>query len=98
MKKEVFETGAITEPKVVRSESNAETVFMAGAVRAAQNSPPEIRNRILSDIQTYTDTPASQLDFMFGSDNDNNDHAVFDMPDSERRRKIIKENFLDAAE
>ena len=98
MTKKVFETGNIAEPTKVATEASADVMFVAGAMRAAKFASPEIRAKILADVQAFTQTPSERLDFMFATDNDNNDHAIFDMPDSERRRQIIKNNFLDAAE
>lgn len=98
MIKHVFETGGKIQSKPVVPETNADVMFMSGALKAAQNSPPEIRAKILSDVQAFTNIAASEVAFMFDPESDNNDHSVFDMPDSERRRQIIRDNLLDAAE
>ena len=82
---------------VVKAHS-ADVVFMAGALRAAKNSPPAIREKILADLQDHVDYDASELAFLFDGETDHNDHALYDFPDSERRRKIIRDNRLDAAE
>ncbi len=98
MKHKVYMTGDIKEPEKVTREASADVMFVAGAMRAAKHASPEVRAKILADVQALTQTPGEHLDFMFATDNDNNDHSVFDMPDSERRRQIIRNNFLDAAE
>ncbi len=98
MKKQIFETSEIKEPNPVLTETSSDVLFMAGALRAAKHSSPKIRQKILNDISAYSSIPANEVAFMFASDNDNNDHAVFDFPDSERRRLCIRNNMLDAAE
>lgn len=98
MKNKVYETVNIVEPTKVVTEASADVMFVAGAMRAAKHTSPEVRAKILEDVQAFTQTPPEHLGFMFATDNDNNDHAVFDMPDAERRRQIIRDNFLDAAE
>lgn len=98
MIKNVLEAGKRNTTKPVVNEPSADVMFMSGALKAAQNSPPEIRAKILSDVQAFTNIAASEVAFMFDLNSDNNDHSVFDMPDSERRRQIIRDNLLDAAE
>lgn len=98
MIKNVLEAGKRNTSKLAANEPSADVMFMSGALKAAQNSPPEIRAKILSDVQAFTNIAASEVAFMFDQNSDNNDHSVFDMPDSERRRQIIRDNFLDAAE
>lgn len=98
MTKKVFEINKFSGLKPVDAQLGADVMFITGALRAAKNSSPEIRQKILSDIQTFTNTSASAVEFMFAPNNDNNDHSVFDMPDSQRRRKLICDNHLDAAE
>jgi len=86
------------EPKPAETERDADIVFLVGAINAAQNASPKVREKILADVQQYTQTSAKELSFLFAEDNNNDDNSVFDMPNAERRRMIIRNNLLDAAE
>lgn len=77
---------------------SADVMFLTGALKAAKNTPPRIREKVLMDIQAIMKCSAEELEFMFSAHNDNSDHSVYDFPDSERRRMIIRNNNLDAAE
>lgn len=98
MSKKIYFTGQGEEQEPILEKPSADVLFMSGAIRAAQNSSPVIREKILQDISLHMDASPESLEFMFTSDNNNNDHTVFDFPDSERRRKCIQDNLLDAAE
>lgn len=102
MKKIIFGAGDIKrnkqEPVPVKAQTSSDVMFLSGALRAAKHASPSVRQKILSDIQTYSNTDPAEVEFLFGSNNDNNDHAVFDFPDSDRRRQYIRDNLLDAAE
>jgi len=98
MKKKIFQTEGKIRSKAVERDIVSDVLFLMGAIKAAQNSGPEIRQKILSDVKAYTGQAPGSFAFMFASDYDNNDHGVFDMPNSGRRRKIVRDNFLNAAE
>ena len=98
MPKKIFDTGIEKPILPLEAQTRSDVLFMAGAMRAARNSSPSVRAKIMADIEALTSTSSETLAFMFSFDNDNNDHAVFDFPDSERRRLIIQNNRLDAAE
>ncbi len=93
-----FNREANTEPKLVEARTDADVIFLMGAIRAAQNASPEVREKILLDVQLHTQTTANELRFLFAGDNNNEDHSAFDMPNAERRRVVIRNNLLDAAE
>ncbi len=93
-----FNSEVRNELNAVETELDADIVFLMGAIKAAQNASPTVREKILSDVQQHTKTTAEELRFLFAADNNNDDHSVFDMPNAERRRMIIRHNLLDAAE
>lgn len=98
MSKNMFLSDQADEQEPISRKPSADVLFMSGAIRAAQNSSPVIRQKILQDISRHVDVSPQSLEFMFTSEHNNSDRAVFDFPDSQRRRKIILENYLDAAE
>lgn len=75
-----------------------DVTFLAGAIRAAKNTPPHIRRKVIADIVNVMGCNPSDLEFLFVPQNDNQNHEHFDFPNSARRRQIIRDNFLDAAE
>ena len=88
--------GRKSKPEVLRLSDDV--LFLSGAVRAAQNVPDHLRAKILWDIQDVLNCSDGELDFLFGTANDMSDVNVFDLPNAERRRSIIRYNLLDAAE
>lgn len=75
-----------------------DVTFLAGAIRAAKNTPLHIRRKVMADIVNIMGCNPSDLEFLFVPQNDNQNHEHFDFPNSARRRQIIRDNFLDAAE
>lgn len=75
-----------------------ESLLVEGAVRAAKHSTAAVKQKILSDIAPVLGCRPNDLEFLFSSQNDNSNHEWYDFPDAERRRKIIRDNYPDAAE
>ncbi len=75
-----------------------DVTFIVGAIRAAKNSPPHIRHKVISDIVDVIGCKPDDLEFLFVPQNDNECHEHFDFPNSARRRQVIRDNELDAAE
>lgn len=91
-----FEDKEEPETKPVSSETTSEMLFIQGGLRAARNSPPSIRETVMNDLSHIMGCSTESLEFLFGSDQD--DKSIYDFPDSERRRQVIRDNKLDAAE
>ena len=96
----IFDTeNAVRDTELEIKAKSADVQFLSGALRAAKYASPKIRQKVLSEITDRLDCSAEELAFMFdGAKNDNSDNRAYDFPDSERRRKFIRDNFLDAAE
>lgn len=90
----------ISEPRVanpVEVRPQADVTFISAGIRAAQNSQSDVRNAVVKDVSDALSCAPKDLDFLFES-SDEDDATIYDFPDSERRRKIIAYNNLDAAE
>ncbi len=96
----VFETvefGRIVLP--VAQRRTADVLFLSGALKAAKNTSPDIRKKILTDIISHTEYSETELSFLFSDiPQEAHDPKIYDFPDSERRRQVIRANRLDAAE
>ncbi len=89
----------ILEQLPIAIPDTVDVQFIMGGLRAAQNSKPKIRHKILKDVAEVLNTSPESLEFLFvESCNDNSDAEIYDFPDSSRRRQIIRHNLLDAAE
>lgn len=75
-----------------------DVLFFHGAIKAAQNSSPKVRDKILTDLGVMMNCDPAQFQYLFDAQNDHHNHSFYDFPDSERRRLIIRNNRLDAAE
>lgn len=72
----------ITTP--AQQKLDADVIFCLGAIRAARNSSSAIRVRIIDDLAVVLGVKALELEFLFSTNLDLNDHQVYDFPDSER--------------
>ncbi len=80
-------------------DASADVVFISGGLKAAMNTRSTVRDNILGDVCQALNCKPEALDFLFeGGGKLDDDEADFDFPDAERRRKIIRDNHLDAAE
>lgn len=86
----------ISDNDVEKSPPNAVQSFIMGGVSAAQNSLKPHRTSILSDVAHVLGCHVDALRFLIEPSQD--DNAVFDFPDSERRRTIRRDNHLNIAE
>lgn len=94
-----FENGTRRKGRPVEQAATAESVFISGGLKAAMNTPPAVRRKIMKDISAALECDPVELEFLFSqSPTPLNDAAVYDFPDAERRRSVIRENRLDAAE
>ena len=90
----------ISEPRVtkpVEVAPRSDVTFISAGIKAAQNSQTEVRDMVLEDVSQALACAPKDLEFLF-SPTDDDDNEVYDFPDSERRRKVISYNNLDAAE
>lgn len=74
-----------------------DVTFLHGALRAAQNSRALVRDKIINDIIEVLECEADEIEFLFKHE-PQNDQEIFDFPDDERLRFVMRNNFLDAAE
>lgn len=82
-----------------QSASTADVAFVTGGLKAALHSHNAVRKNVMSDVSRVLNCDPQELDFLFGETAaTSNDNDVFDFPDSHRRRRVIRNNFLDAAE
>ncbi len=83
----------------VQADASADVVFISGGLKAAQNSRSAIRNSVLGDVSKALNCQPEDLSFLFdNSKSTDSDFDVFDFPDAERRRMVIRNNRLDVAE
>lgn len=81
------------------TKPTAEVVFIAAGLKAALYSQTAIRASVLNDVSKALNCPPEALNFLFNANDEREkDQNVFDFPDEIRRRTIIRDNFLDAAE
>ena len=86
-------------PVPLQSDPAADVVFIAGGLKAALNCLKPVRKSVISDVSKALNCEPEDLEFLFTDSADAKvDLTIFDFPDSERRRQIIRNNFLDAAE
>ena len=95
--KNLFKKGEPVNVGPVESGKAAEVAFVAAGIKAAQNSRLATRQSVVSDVCQALSCQPNDLEFLFGAANDD-DETVYDFPDSERRRMVIRYNNLDAAE
>lgn len=94
-----FKNGKRRKGRPVDQRASAEVVFITGGIKAAMNTSPSVRNKIVKDVSEVLNCTPLELEFLFGGTEADADEAtIYDFPDSERRRRIIRENRLDAAE
>lgn len=87
------------KPVPMRPEPAADVVFVVGGLKAAFHSQKTVRNNVMSDVSKVLNCDPGELDFLFGHDSHSGAELdVFDFPDSDRRRQVIRKNHLDAAE
>lgn len=82
----------------VDNDMAAEVMFIQGAIRAARNVKPELREKLMRDLSMALACSPAELEFLFEQGEDIDPRELYDFPDSERRRRVIRENRLDAAE
>lgn len=94
-----FRHGKPRKGRPVDARENAEVVFVSGGLKAAMNTPPSVRQKIIHDVSEALNCSPLELEFLFsGTGTDADEASIYDFPDSERRRRIIRDNRLDAAE
>ncbi len=97
--KQPFENGKPRIERPVDLGASAEVVFVSGGIKAAMNTPPAMRQKIIQDVSEALNCEPLDLEFLFSPQKAETDEAsIYDFPDSERRRQIIRSNQLDAAE
>lgn len=94
--KKPFEDSKPRKVKPVEVSLRADVTFISAGIIAAQNSDTTTRDNVIADISNVMSCASEDLDFLFKSSDD--DPSIYDFPDSERRRKVIAYNKLDAAE
>lgn len=94
-----FKNGKRRKGRPVDQRASAEVVFISGGIKAAMNTPHAVRQKIMSDVSEALNCTSAELAFLFsGCEPQIDDTSIYDFPDSERRRRVIRENRLDAAE
>jgi len=86
------------EPKPEKMEHSTDVMFLAGAIRAAKNSNSKIRQKLMADMRSVLKCSNEELEFLIAANNHNFDKSIYDFPDADRRRYVIENNLLDAAE
>lgn len=82
----------------VSFEPAADVVFITGGLKAALHSQNHIRDNVLGDVSEALNCTPEDLNFLFEDGENREDDTIFDFPDEDRRRKVMRDNFLDAAE
>ena len=96
--KNLFKDDAPVSVKPVETGNAADVTFVAAGIKAAQNLPRKHRRSVVIDVCQALRCKPHDLEFLFDAANDDDDETVYDFPDSERRRMVIRYNNLDAAE
>lgn len=95
--KKPFEISEPRDTKPVDVAPRADVSFISAGIKAAQNSQTEVRDLVLEDVSQALACTPKDLEFLFKS-TEEDENTIYDFPDSERRRKVIAHNNLDAAE
>ena len=97
--KTVFENRPPRQLAPVTQDASADVVFISGGLKAAKNSRKLVRSNVLDDVSEALNCQPEELSFLFDSESTiASDSEIFDFPDSERRRTVIRNNQLDMAE
>lgn len=97
--KNMFVRGTARRACALTADPSADVKFILGGLKAAQNSQRSVRENVMIDVSKALNCDPKDLDFLFAGSHESDSHAsIFDFPDSERRRSIIRNNVVDAAE
>jgi len=91
--------GARGKPEAIPGKIPSDVQFIQGALKAAKNSSSQIRELVLKDLCSVLGCRLGDLEFLFSDSGVQGDEVgIYDFPDASRRRKIITDNHLIAAE
>ncbi len=82
----------------ISNPASSDVVFIAGGLKAAKNCPEIHRQKVLHDVSQVLQCTPQDLNFLFDAQGDEPDNSIYDFPDSERRRQVLRHNGLLAAE
>lgn len=97
--KDIFKQSVPRDGDPADAETSADVAFVSGGLKAALYTKNSVRETILNDVSQALNCDAEDLTFLFESSNDTeSDNNIYDFPDADRRRRVIRENHLNAAE
>ena len=96
--KDIFTAHEPRTGKPTDQSASADVAFVSAGLVAAFHTKKTVRETILSDVSNALNCKSEDLEFLFSDEQDDDSSADFDFPDAERRRRVMRENRMDAAE
>lgn len=97
--KHIFKQSVPRNGNPADAKISADVAFVTGGIKAAFHTKNAVRETILDDVSQALNCSSEDLAFLFeNNDASETESNVFDFPDADRRRWVIRENQLNAAE